>query len=1728
MKKDRQTKNELIEELNSVRMKVKKMETLLEECKHAAPDITGRKRLKEESEASEEHYRSAYEKSHDGLLFVHRSKGHILHSNAHAQKLLGYSKDEFLKNNLWGIGVVKDDKDFQEALSRLERDGVIYYNNISAINKAGQIVNTEVVLIDKEKFIQCNIRDNTESKRVEEQLRQSEELFRLITENATDLIAVLDLEGKRIYSSPSYTSILGESELLRGTDSFQEIHPEDREKVRRIFLETVKTGIGQRVEYRFLLKDGSVRYVESQGSVIRDEKGNTIKVVVVSRDVTKRKLAEQELRESKALIEAVVESIPLMIFLKEATDLRFVVFNRAGEELLGYDRKDLLGKNNLDLFPPEQAAHFMAKDREVLDGETGILDIPEEPIMTAKKGQRLLHTRKICIKGSDGVTKYLLGISDDITERKQVEETTQRLAAIVESSDDAIIGKTLDGTITSWNYGAEKIYGYSAVEIVGRSISLLVPPEQKDELTNILNQIKQGLPTEHSDTIRVRKDGSRINVSITISPVHDGAGKIVGASTIARDITERKRTEKQITLLAHTLKSVAECVSITDLNDIVVFVNDAFLKTYGYTENEILDKNINIVRSPNNPSEAVRGILAATLAGGWNGEIMNRTKDGRDFPVSLSTSFVRDEQGQDIALVGIATDITERTRAEEELKKSEEKYRSIFENIQDVYYESLFDGTILEISPSIEFISKGQYHRADLIGRSMFDFYNDPKDRDAIIGAMQKTSSVTDFEVPIKNRDGSLIHCSISAKINYDAQGQPEKFIGSMHNISKRKQAEQAVRDSEKRFRAIFDQAPIALALLDMQGRPIVSNLRLSKMVGYTNDELSKMKFTDFTYPEDADKDLNRFIELTEGKISKYSMEKRYVHKNGNLIWVNLFVTMLRDENGVPQEIIGMAEDITERKRANASLVAETTRRRILFEQSPDGIVLIDPTTTQFIEFNTAAHQQLGYSRDEFSKLSLADVEAKETLEESRATIARVISERRVDFETLQRTKGDEIRNVYVTAQYIDISGHPVYHCIWRDITDRKRVEEELRETSDYLENLLSFANAPIMVWDKNNKITRFNLAFERMTGYTIYDVLGKNPEILFSDEKRKEISTLISRISDGENLISVELPVRCKNGIIRTVLWNTSNIYTKDAKTIIATIAHGQDITERKHAVEKLIIANKELVFQNEEKEKRAAELIIANKELVFQNEERKHAEDSLKDSELRFRSLYENATIGIYRTTPDGNILLANPALLKMLGYTSFEKLAERILEKDGFESSSQRNEFLEKIERDGEVSGYESTWTCQDGTDIFVLESARAIRDSHGKTLYYDGTVENITERKSLQNQILQTQKVQSIGTLAGGIAHDFNNILGIILAYTSVLERSGADEKKISKSTTAITQAVSRGTALVRQILTFARQTGASVKPMLIPDLIRELVVMLQETFPEVIEFKTTIEKNVPFINADQTQMHQVLLNLCVNARDAMPNGGIIGIEVKTVASETLIQQFPQAKSDRYVSIDVSDTGIGMDEATMGRIFDPFFTTKEQGKGTGLGLSVVYGVIQEHHGFISVESKVGQGTAFHLYLPVAEEEKINQGIQKISTEGTQGGSETILLVEDEELLREVVQSTLESNGYKVLIAADGREAVEIYKKQYKDIALVLSDMGLPKLGGIDVYATLKEINPNIKIIFASGFISLETRSELLKEGANGFIMKPYSINEVLHMVREVLDDKGENNEEHDFSH
>jgi CheY-like chemotaxis protein len=297
-----------------------------------------------------------------------------------------------------------------------------------------------------------------------------------------------------------------------------------------------------------------------------------------------------------------------------------------------------------------------------------------------------------------------------------------------------------------------------------------------------------------------------------------------------------------------------------------------------------------------------------------------------------------------------------------------------------------------------------------------------------------------------------------------------------------------------------------------------------------------------------------------------------------------------------------------------------------------------------------------------------------------------------------------------------------------------------------------------------------------------------------------------------------------------------------------------------------------------------------------------------------------------------------------------------------------------------------------------------------------------------------------------------------------------------------------------------------------------ELAHELLSMLNETFAKNIIFKENIEKDIPYISADRTQIYQALLNLYVNARDAMPNGGCITLTIEKRTGEQIREQFHNVNQDSYLCVSVTDTGEGMDETTRSRIFDPFFTTKEKGKGTGLGLSVVFGVVQTHHGFIDVESEPGKGTTFRLYLPASQTvEPIRVEEGQTIIEEIPGGTETLLVVEDEKALSELVRHLLEAKGYKVHTAQDGNEAIEVYKRYREEIDIVLTDMGLPGMVGAEVFKKLKEINPNVSVIFCSGSNEPDIKSELSKAGAKGFIQKPYNPNELLRKLREVLDGK-----------
>jgi len=636
------------------------------------------------------------------------------------------------------------------------------------------------------------------------------------------------------------------------------------------------------------------------------------------------------------------------------------------------------------------------------------------------------------------------------------------------------------------------------------------------------------------------------------------------------------------------------------------------------------------------------------------------------------------------------------------------------------------------------------------------------------------------------------------------------------------------------------------------------------------------------------------------------------------------------------------------------------------------------------------------------------------------------------------------------------------------DITERKRVEEENKLFAQTVKS----AKDCISITDLEDNILFVNDAFIATYGYSETDLIGKNISIIrshavSSEQSRSILSETIKSGWHGEVLN------KRKNGTEFIVeLW--TSIVRNNSGNPIAMVGIARDITERKQA------------------------------------------EKVLQESEERYRRLTEFSPDAIL-VHSEGKIVYVNPAAITLLAANNMSDLIGKpfldIIHPDYRDFIHQQ--IIAVVKESYALPLTEQKFIRLDGSIVEVEVAALPIAYKNKSAMQL--VVRDISEQKKLQSQLVQTQKIQSLGTLAGGIAHDFNNILGIILAYSSLLDRDKIPPDKFAVSIAAINQAVQRGAALVRQILTFARKTDIVFEPMDVSELIHELHSMLEQTFPKTITLSENITSSLPLIIADRTQIHQALLNLCINARDAMPHGGSISIAAEKQTKEQMNQKFPAANEEAYICLTVTDTGKGMDEATCLRVFDPFFTTKEKGTGTGLGLSVVYGVVQAHQGFIDLKSELDRGTTFRLFFPVPTIDEQAFHVQQPVESFEIGGTETILFVEDEELLVQMVSFLLESKGYKVLCARDGLEAVNVYLSNKQEIALVITDMGLPALTGTDEFKKLKDINPSVKVVFASGYFEPDVKSELLKDGANGFIQKPYEPDDILRIIRQVLDKK-----------
>jgi len=599
---------------------------------------------------------------------------------------------------------------------------------------------------------------------------------------------------------------------------------------------------------------------------------------------------------------------------------------------------------------------------------------------------------------------------------------------------------------------------------------------------------------------------------------------------------------------------------------------------------------------------------------------------------------------------------------------------------------------------------------------------------------------------------------------------------------------------------------------------------------------------------------------------------------------------------------------------------------------------------------------------------------------------------------------------------------------------ERKQGEKELRDTCDYLENLIEHANSSIIVWDQEFRITRFNRAAEQLSGYGAKEVLGQELQILFPEARRDELLNMVAPTLDDEHWNSLEIPILHKNGDIRIVLWNSANIYAKDGNMVVATIVQGQDITERMQA------------------------------------------EEALRKSESKYRSLIQYSNDAVYLLFKD-KFEMINPKFSEMLGVTAEEVKAPEFnfMQLVAPKSRSLIEERKRMVQR-GKVppSRYEFVALSKDGKEIEVEASVAKIPYGDGTAV--QGILRDISERKQLEAQLRQAVKMEAVGQFAGGIAHDLNNLLTVISGNANLALMSLPSNEPLIYELSQIDKAVKRATNLISRLLAFARRQTLQPKIVDLNSIITDVENMLQHMIREDIELITKSSLDLWKVKVDPGQMEEIILNLAVNARDAMSEGGKLTIETANVELDEGYNNLgSEVIPGPYVMLSVNDTGCGMNEEVKSKIFDPFFTTKGEGEGSGLGLSIVFGIVKQSNGHISVDSEPAKGTNLRIYLPKVEGEAENIR-PKFAPDEIPMGNESILLVEDEDDVRYMIMRILALSGYKIKEAQSGKDALKICEEMKKPFDLVITDIIMPLMKGTELIKHIREkFWPEIKVLY-----------------------------------------------------
>lgn len=1414
-------------------------------------------------------------------------------------------------------------------------------------------------------------------------------------------------------------------------------------------------------------------------------------------DITHRKQAEHDLRISERRLRELADAIPQIVWIAGA-DGGLTHLNAKASEYTGIGVDQLTGWSWDQVIHPEDLEATVALWMACLSD--GIPRDMEFRIRRVDQTYRWHITRQVPVRDSAGNIITWYGTCTDIEELKRAKESLQenelKFRLLFEGAADAIFWADADtGLLTHCNRAAETLMGRDRAEIIGQPQSCLHPPEEVERYQRLFQEHAQSRSTLPMELEVVHKDGHRIDVAISPSVTQiDGQRVIQG---IFRDITERKRADRTIQKLSRfreaiirtTAEGICVCYAVPDFPFVVFSVwNDRMTEITGYTLEEInrLGWYQSLYPDPNLQARAQERMARMRFGDDLHAEEWEITrKDGQQRTVTISTSMLEIE-GDIPAVAALIQDVTEQQRTIQALRKSERSLQLFYALM------NLTDDAIHVIDPAtsqyLEFNERAcarlGYTREELQRLGVVDISDVFPDQLAWGEHVQrvKAAGSMTLEGNHHRRDGSTF--PVEVNVRFVTLDQREYMVSVARDITERRQADEArqlaldsLRRSEERFSKLFHASPFSIIVASYpEGKIIEANAAFLRICEFTREEVLGRTTGELAIWVLAE-DRQRMLDSLRTQGAARNMEYLFQSKSGRQHTLVMSVEIIRLDD--QDYSLAMSIDVTDRKAAEAELRKTDELLRVVVQSTTDAVFVKD-LEGKYLLFNEAAGRFVG--------LLPADALGKDDtafFDEPAVKIIRAHDQKVIETgivstaEELATAAG--ITRIYHATKvpYRDASGNIIGVIgISRDITDRKQAEQTIRENEERYRKLFETCGDAIFILDIDGTIRSLNPVAATMHGCTPDELIGKRMQELDVPADAEQVPNRMQRILAGETL-KFEVVHRRKDGTTFPV-------------DVVATLMH---------------VAGEPLV-------------------LAFDRDitERKLTEDSLRQSLSRMQATLDATADGILVVDLEGRIVDLNQQFLAVWKVPADTIAVGR--KEDLISSFNQHPLIVEMlgqlrdpdafVQRVREIyeSPTESSFDVIEFRDGRTFERLSRPQLMSGVPVGRVWSFRDVTAQLQLEQQLRQAQKMEAIGQLAGGVAHDFNNLLTVINGYCDLLLTKNAEENPWFEPVTEIRDAGRRASRLTEQLLSFSRKSLMSLQVVQINAVIVDTEKLLRRMIGPRVELHLELHPEAGNIRADVTQLEQVLMNLVVNARDAMPDGGRITIST-LVSTTNIIGEIGSAAPipNKYAVLTVSDTGMGMTAEQCSRIFEPFYTTKDVGKGSGLGLAVVHGIVRQHGGQIRVESQPGQGTTFTVLLPRVD--NLPAITRTSDLEADQGGTETILLLDDEDGVRRVTRQTLEILGYHVLEASGGDEALRLAREHGDEIDLLLTDVVMPGMSGRQVADALRKDHHQLPVLFISGYHEEESVHAVANQANESFLKKPFTPQQLTHAIRRCLD-------------